>query len=120
MLPSSNPFQLKEDAMKKMTSLFTFVAAMGFALTAIAAPKEAAKEQTVTGTMKCQKCALNEADKCGAVVVAKEGDKEVKYYATGPGAAALHKEICKADKENASVTGKVTEKDGKKMITVAK
>jgi len=105
--------------MKKMMSLFAFVAMMGFGVTAFAA-KEAAKETTVTGTMKCQKCALKEADKCGAVVVAKEEGKEVKYYAAGPGAAALHKEICQADKENASVTGVISEKDGKKVITVAK
>ncbi|QOV88065.1 hypothetical protein [Humisphaera borealis] len=105
--------------MKKMMSLFAFVAMMGFAVSAFAA-KEAAKETTVTGTMKCQKCSLKEADKCGAVVVAKEEGKEVKYYAAGPGAAALHTEICKADKEGASVTGVVSEKGGKKTITVAK
>jgi hypothetical protein len=104
--------------MKKMMSLFAFVAMMGFAVSAFAA-KEAAKETTVNGTMKCQKCSLKEADKCGAVVVAKEGDKEVKYYAAGPGAKALHTEICSADKENASVTGVVSEKEGKKVITVA-
>ena len=123
--------------MKKMLSMFAFVAVLGVGFSAVAAKgdkpektdkvektdkadKEAGKEVTVKGTAKCAKCSLKEADKCQATVVAKEGDKEVKYYVTGAEGKALHKEICTADKENVTVKGKVTEKDGKKMLAASK
>ena len=82
--------------------------------------KEAAKEETIKGTAKCAKCSLKEADKCQATLVVKDGEKEVKYSVTGKEGAALHKEICTADKENVTVTGTVTEKDGKKSIAATK
>lgn len=121
--------------MKKMFSMFAFVAVLGFGFSAMAAKpetaekadkkaekadKSAAKEVTVKGTAKCAKCSLKEADKCQATLVTKDGDKEVKYYVTGKEGSALHKEICTADKENVTVTGKVTEKDGKKMLAATK
>ena len=105
--------------MKTMFSAIAFCALLGFALTATRAA-EAAADTTVKGTMKCAKCSLKEATACQAVLVTKEGDKEVKYFLTGKEAKAAHDEICKKDKENVSVTGKVTEKDGKKMIAATK
>lgn len=107
--------------MKKFASLFAFTAMLAIGFTsAFAADKDAAKEETIKGTAKCAKCSLKEAKECQAVVVAKDGDKDVKYYVTGKEAKALHKDICTEDKENVSVTGKVTEKDGKKMIAATK
>ena len=126
--------------MKKMFSMFAFVAVLGLGMSAMAAKPEkaektdkaekadkvektdkaAGKEVTVKGTAKCAKCSLKEADKCQATLVTKDGDKEVKYFVTGKEGSALHKEICTADKENVTVTGKVTEKDGKKMIAASK
>jgi hypothetical protein len=107
--------------MKKFLALSAFVAMLGLSLSAaLAADKEAAKETTLKGTAKCAKCSLHEADKCQATLVVKEGDKEVKYAVTGKEGSALHKQICTADKENVTVTGTVTEKDGKKMIAATK
>ena len=121
--------------MKKMFPMFAFVAVLGLGFSAMAAKpdtaekadqkaekadKAPAKEVTVKGTAKCAKCSLKEADKCQATLVTKDGDKEVKYYVTGKEGSALHKEICTADKENVTVTGKVTEKDGKKMLAATK
>ena len=103
--------------MKKMISMFAFCAVMALGFSAA----RAAEETTVKGTLKCAKCSMHEADKCQAVLVVKDGDKSTNYYlqdnATGK---AAHKSICKADKENVSVTGTVTEKDGKKVIASTK
>ena|ERR1035437_1818451 len=78
-------------------------------------------EVTLKGTLTCAKCELKETDKCQNVLVVKDGDKEVKYYfidnATGKTA---HKDVCSKAKENVSVTGVVTEKDGKKLIEASK
>jgi len=105
--------------MKKIAPLFAFVALLGFATLAHAA-KEAAKEVTLKGTLTCAKCDLKEADKCQTVLVVKDGDMKGEYLVAAGGKAPKHGEICKAAKENVSLTGTVTEKDGKKTITVTK
>lgn len=107
--------------MKKLLSLSAFAAVLGLSLTAgLAADKEAAKDETLKGTAKCAKCSLHEAKACQAVLVVKEGDKEVKYDVTGAPGKDLHKQICQGDKENVTVVGKVSEKDGKKSIAATK
>jgi hypothetical protein len=74
---------------------------------------------TVKGTLKCAKCSLNESEKCQTVLISKEGGKDVKYVVAGP-KAPKHGEVCKTDKENVTLTGEVSEKEGKKTITVTK
>jgi hypothetical protein len=82
--------------------------------------KDEKKEVTLKGTITCAKCDLGKADKCTNVIQVKEGDKEVLYYIDDEGAKEkYHKEICKASKKG-SVTGTVSEKDGKKMIKLGK
>jgi precorrin-3B methylase len=99
--------------MKKL-SLFAFATLLSFGFAgAIAA--EAGKETTLTGTAKCAKCALKQADKCQDVLVVKEGDKEVVYAIKGAG----HK-FCKGEKENVTVKGVVSEEGGQKVITASK
>jgi hypothetical protein len=45
----------------------------------------------------------------------------VKYYLTDNKISKTsHKDVCGAPKENVSVTGLVSEKDGKKMIEASK
>ena len=79
------------------------------------------KEVTLKGTAKCAKCSIKEAKACQAVLVVTEDGKEVKYYvAKNKAGNALHKDICQSDKENVSLTGVVTEKEGKKTITATK
>ena len=105
--------------MKKIIApLFAFAMLLAFASQSHAA-KEAAKEVTLKGTLTCAKCDLKEADKCQTVLVVKDGDEKGEYMVMGA-KAPKHTEVCKAAKENVSLTGTVSEKDGKKTITVSK
>ena len=108
--------------MKKIAPLFAFVAVLGLAFSAMAAKeaaKDAGKEATLKGTLTCAKCDLKEAEKCQTVLVVKEGDHKGTYNVAGA-KAPKHGEICKSAKENVSLTGAVSEKEGKKTITVTK
>src|SRR3954453_11221216 len=94
--------------------------ALGFALAGLTgAPATGADEKkTVEGKLVCGKCKLSETDKCSNVLVATEGGKEVKYYIQDKGKGEkYHKCSGEAD---AKVTGTVSEKEGKKVITDAK
>ena len=71
------------------------------------------KEETLKGTITCAKCDLGTADDCATVVKVKD----TVYFFDSKGDKKFHKEICKKAKEG-SVTGTVSEKDGKKMVTV--
>ena len=113
------PFCPKEPHMKKIVSLFAFVVVMSIGMSAALAEKPA--EVTVKGTLKCAKCSMKVAEKCQAVLVTMEDGKEVDYFLKdNKEGKAAHKEICKADKEGVTVTGTVTEKDGKKILTASK
>jgi hypothetical protein len=104
---------------KKIVSLFAFcvVLSLSMSLAKAAAPAEV----TLKGTMKCAKCSLKLQDKCQDVLVVTEDGKEVNYFLKdNKEAKGFHKEICKADKENVTVTGTVSEKDGKKILTATK
>jgi hypothetical protein len=79
-----------------------------------AAEKEE-KEVKLTGTVTCAKCDLKEAKECATVIQVKEGDKTVTYYFAEP-KGTEHKTICQKPTKG-SVTGVVSEKDGKKIIT---
>ncbi len=68
--------------------------------------------------MVCTKCKLSETPDCGNAVVVKEGDKEVTYMIKDKGKGETYHK-CSGEKA-VKVTGKVTEKDGKKYIEEAK
>src|SRR6516225_8661870 len=99
--------------------------ALGFSIVALTnAPFSTAQDgkkaetKTLEGKLVCGKCKLGETDKCTNALVVKEGDKEVTYYIQDKGKGEkYHKCSGEAD---AKVTGKVGEKDGKKVITDAK
>jgi len=55
--------------------------------------------------------------KCQTVLVVKDGDMKGEYMVAAGGKAPAHGDICKGAKEGVSLTGTVTEKDGKKTIT---
>lgn len=80
---------------------------------------EPAKEVTLKGKITCGKCDLKVDTKCATVIQVKEGDKTVTYYFDPAGHKMYHGPICKAGKDG-TVTGKVSEKDGKKVVTVSK
>jgi len=80
-----------------------------------------AADTKLEGKATCAKCDLKIADKCQAAVVVTGADGKPVTYLTEANdqAKALHKEICKGGKE-ATVEGKVSEKDGKKTIMISK
>ncbi len=76
---------------------------------------------TLKGTMTCAKCGLHESAKCQSVLQVKEGDATVNYYIADSDASKdTHEKVCKAPVENVTVTGVVSEKDGKKWIAPTK
>lgn len=93
---------------------------IGFGALSLVALADDKESKKLEGKLSCTKCSLSETDKCGNALVVKEGGKDVTYYLKDKGAKEkYHKSICQEPKE-ATVTGKVTEKDGKKYIEDAK
>jgi hypothetical protein len=92
---------------------------LAFATTSFAEPPKTVK---LTGTLVCGKCQLKTTPKCSNVLQVKEGDKLVNYFLDDAGTKEpYHEGVCGGDKvENVTVTGVVTEKDGKKMVKPSK
>ena len=107
-----------------MKAAWTLVIALVavFALAIGARAEEKGKEVTLKGKLVCGKCTLKECEKCTNVLQVKDGDKTVNYFIKDTGnKEKYHKKICPKDsEEDATVTGTVTEKDGKKWITPTK
>ena len=76
------------------------------------------KEVTLKGTITCAKCDLKQTEKCATVIVVKVKDKDVVYF-LDPKGKNPHKMICTESKKG-SVTGTVSEVDGKKIIKASK
>jgi hypothetical protein len=86
-----------------------------FTLLVTATGLQAADKVTLTGTAMCAKCALHESDKCQTVLEVKTtGGKVERYYFTSK---MDHDKFCKGKTEDVTVTGTVSEKDGKKYLT---
>jgi len=77
----------------------------------------AEKEVTLTGKLTCAKCDLKLASACATALVVKEKGKDVVYYVDDKSGKAGHEQFCKVAREG-TVTGTVSEKDGKKTIAV--
>ena len=100
--------------MKKFSSIIALVGLL--AVPAFAADKEV----TITGEGQCAKCALHETDKCQNTIQTEENGKTVTYYLTqNDTSKEFHDNICKKP-EKVTATGVVSEKDGKKILTVSK
>ena len=82
----------------------------------------AGDEVTLTGKIMCAKCALKKADakECQDVLVVKD-DKgtAAEYYITKNEVSEKFGHVCTGEKP-ATVTGSVSEKDGKKWVTATK
>jgi len=92
------------------------VAALGLATAAIAA------DMTLSGKIACAKCTLKKADakECADVlVVAGEKGATTDYYIVKNAVSEKFGHQCKGEKA-ATVTGAVSEKDGKKWIPPSK
>jgi hypothetical protein len=116
-LPASAAFQ--EDSLMKT------IAKLGLALALVVgfvAAASAGDETTVNGKIMCAKCTLKKADakECQDVLVAKDAAGQVtEYYVEKNEIAKAYGHTCQGEKP-AVVTGKVTEKDGKKWISATK
>ena len=100
--------------MKKIASIIALAGLL--AMPALAADKEV----TITGEGKCAKCALHETDKCQTAIQTEVNGKTVTYYlAQNDTSKDFHENICKKS-EKVTATGVVSEKDGKKILTVSK
>jgi hypothetical protein len=112
--------------MKALSGLLVLMVAFILAAGLQADTKDAkdtkAKEVTLKGSLVCGKCTLAETDECSNALKVKDGDKTVVYYLKDKGRGEdYHKGVCPANSsKDASVTGVVTEKDGKKWITPSK
>ena len=98
----------------RLTSL-----ALALVFAVVVSVRAADKEVTLKGTITCAKCDLKEAKKCATVIQTKEDGKTVTYYFDEDGDKANHKKIC-TEAMKGSVTGTVSEKDGKKTVKVSK
>lgn len=97
---------------------FAMAAALVFTVTAPAF----AADETYSGSLMCAMCMLKKADahECQDVLVVTgaNGDK-TEYYVTKNDVAKKAGEAC-TNEIKATVTGTVSEKDGKKWITPSK
>ena len=95
--------------------------ALVFAITLVAAPAFAG-EMTVSGNIMCAKCTLKKADakECQDVLVSKD-DKgtTTEYYITKNAVSEKFGHVCSGE-TGATVTGEVSEKDGKTWIAPSK
>lgn len=96
-----------------LSALFAVALLVAFVGAPVVAKEDAAKEETLKGTITCGKCDLKKAEKCHTVV--KVGDKV--YWFDEASSKKFHKEICTEAKEG-TVVGTV-KKDGDKMVVTA-
>lgn len=99
------------------------VSSILLAVLAVSAGAAANKEVTLKGKIMCAKCELKlkGVPKCQTVIQVKEGDKEVTYFFLDRGnKETWHEEVCGGGKKDGTVTGTVSEKDGKKWIKPSK
>jgi hypothetical protein len=110
-----------EDFMVRTLKLLALALTLVALTTAVQARPDEKKDKEVTlkGDICCAKCELGVAKSCATVIKVKEDGKDVVYYFDDAGHKKNHKEICTEVKAG-TVTGKVSEKDGKKIITVSK
>ena len=71
--------------------------------------------------MVCAKCVLHETKECQNVLQIQKDGKTVNYYLVQNDISkAFHDNICGTTGEKVTATGKVSEKDGKQVMTVSK
>jgi hypothetical protein len=94
------------------------VLALAAALSLAIAQPLAAAEKTLDGTLVCAKCFLNKPDAkdCQDVLLVPEAGKTVEYYVTKNKVAEDSGESCTLEIK-ATVTGEISEKDGRLWIT---
>jgi hypothetical protein len=80
-----------------------------------------AEEVTIKGKGVCAKCELKETDKCQSAIQVEKDGKTVTYYLVANDVSKpFHKQVCQGPAEHVTATGEVSEKDGKKWLTLSK
>jgi hypothetical protein len=105
--------------MKRVNVIAVLFAVLGLAVASLAT---AAEEVTLSGTVVCAKCSLKKADakECQDVLVTKDASGNMaEYYIAANEVSKKFGHACTTEKA-ATVTGTVTEKDGKKWIAASK
>ena len=97
----------------KMTLLTLVFAAMSLSLRA--------EDTKIAGDAMCAKCELKQTDECQMAIEVKnaDGKKETLLVENNQVSKDFHKNICKETKA-VNGEGTITEKDGKKTITLTK
>jgi hypothetical protein len=105
--------------MKKLAILT--VALLAVALLGGVLAGENGEEVTVEGTVMCAKCTLKEGDwkECQNVIQVKKGDETVSFYIVKNDVAEEFGHVCSGAKD-ATVTGVVSDEDGRQWITPTK
>jgi hypothetical protein len=99
-----------------MKKIFAAIVATLF-VASLAFSAVAADEMIIKGDAMCTKCAMHETDKCGCAI--KTADGTVYYAKKNDVATDFHDNICHAPAK-VIATGTVSDKDGKKVITLSK
>ena len=100
---------------KLLAATLVLIVAVAFA------PLLAVAETTLTGTLVCAQCKLQKPDahECQDVLLVQEGNEKVEYYVVKNDVAKASGEACTLEIP-ATVTGEVSEKDGRKWIAPSK
>jgi len=97
----------------KTIALFstTFLAALSLSLFA--------EDVKITGAATCAKCTLKTADECQMAITYKDakGKEQTALVEKNQIAKDFHPEICKTT-EQVNAEGTISEKDGKKVLTL--
>ena len=103
-----------------MKALSRIVMAVALMVGFMAAGTVSAAEETLKGTLVCAKCKLNKSEKCqDALLVTDEKGATTEYWVVKNEAAEKGSHQCKSEAK-ATITGEVSEKDGKKWIAASK
>ena len=103
-----------------MKALSRMGVALALVLGVAAMTTVAAAETTVKGTLSCAKCQLKKADKCQDVVTVTDAQgASTEYWVVKNEAAEKAGHQC-SKTAPVTVTGEVSEKDGKKWIAASK
>ena len=103
--------------MKSVVSIAALCAFLCLGLSAAFVSAADTKEVTLKGTALCGKCELKQDAKCNCILKVTADGKDTLYYLSGK---VNHKaDFCQGTKE-LTVTGVVTEKEGKHFMKVSK
>lgn len=97
------------------------IAILGLTLAVASASALAVAETTLSGTLVCAQCTLQKADahECQDVLLVEQGGAKVEYYVVKNEVANASGEACTKEIP-ATITGEISEKDGRKWIAPSK